>query len=146
MSELETVVRDVIREALDASPNLLPQDRRYADDAGQRIAKDIVAHEIAHTLMSNGWLPLDLAEVGDVRTLSNHSAVHYTMGQMRTRLLKHIRGGGHDMEAQRQAMTSIALAFFSDLESRGWRLMRTNASSKHFPTSHGAHPREGPKG
>jgi len=105
-----------------------------------------VAHELARELMSNGWLPLDLAMAGDVHTLASHSAVHYTMGQMRRRLLKHIRGGGADMEAEREAMTSIATAFFSDLESRGWRLVRTNAAALHFPTSHGAHPREVSKG
>lgn len=120
--ELEEVVRAVILAALYDCPDLLPQDRRYADHGGQQIARGLVAHRIARDLSANGYLPFDPTYVRF--NLGNFSAVSYTMKQMRTRLLKHIRGGGKDPEAERRAMESAAIAFFSDLESRGWRLVK----------------------
>lgn len=119
---LEEVVRSVILAALHDCPELLPQDRRYADDGGQRIARGLVAHRIARDLSANGYLPFDPTYVRN--NLSNFSAVTYTMKQMRTRLLKHIRGGGSDPEAEREAMEQAAIAFFSHLEERGWRLVK----------------------
>ncbi len=122
---LEEVVRSVILAALHDCPELLPQDRRYADHSGQQIAKSLVAYRIARELTASGFLPFDPGP--STRDMANYHAVSYTMGQMRTRLLAHIRGGGRDPEAERDAMESVATAFFSDLESRGWRLMRTKA-------------------
>ena len=119
---LELVVYAVVMRALEDSPELLPQDRRYADIGAARIAKEQVARQVARELAASGFLPFELSEV---RSLSNFHAVSYTMGQMRTRLFKHSRGGGRDAEAEREAMESIAVAFFSDLEERGWRLVRT---------------------
>lgn len=123
MEELEEVVRAVILAALHDCPELLPQDRRYADYSGQQIARGLVAHRIARDLSASGYLPFDptFARLN----LSNFSAVSYTMHQVRRRLLAHIKGGGRDVEAERQAMESIAIEFFSNLESRGWRLVRT---------------------
>lgn len=120
MSELTGVVRAVIRAALDGSPDLLPRDR-HVGLAALEAAKDRVADELARELVGNGWLPF---EASDLRTKPNYHAVSYTMGQMRRRLLKHIRGSGRDVEAEREAMESIAAAFFSDLEERGWCLVR----------------------
>lgn len=122
-TDYANVVREVIRWALDDYPALLPQDRRYADDAAQRIAKDHVAREIALTLARNGFLP-----PGDALDMSAPvlQAVSFTMGQMRTRLLKHLRGGGRDAQAEREAHLAIARSFFDDLERQGWRLVRTS--------------------
>jgi hypothetical protein len=119
---LELVVRAVVMHALEDCPALLPQDRRYADLGALRVAKEQVVVRVARELAASGFLPIELSEV---RSLSNFHAVSYTIGQMRSRLLKHIRGGGRDAEAEREAMESIAVAFFSDLEDRGWRLVRT---------------------
>lgn len=130
--ELEKVVRSVILAALHDCPELLPQDRRYADDSGQRIARGLVAHRIARDLSANGYLPFDPTYTR--LNLSNFSAVSYTMKQMRTRLLKHIKGGGRDPDAEQEAMESAAIAFFSDLEGRGWRLVRTNMPAEAHST------------
>jgi hypothetical protein len=132
---LEDIVRAAIFRALEDCPAIIPQDRRYADAGGQRAAKDQVAHRIARELSASGLLPFDAS---NVRALSNYQAVSYTMGQMRARLLRHIRGGGGDIEAQRDALASIAIAFFSDLEERGWRLVRTRLPAEHHSTQHGA--------
>ena len=120
--EQEEVVRGVILAALHDCPELLPQDRRYANEGNQQIARSLVAHRIARDLSLNGFLPFDPTYVR--LHLGNFAAVSFTMGQMRRRLLMHIRGGGKDPEAERQAMQSAAISFFSDLEERGWRLVR----------------------
>ena len=129
--QLELVARNVVRKALEECPALIPQDRRYADPGGQRLAKDQVAAQVARELIASGFLPFDPS---DVQSLSNFHAVSYTMGQMRSRLLKHIKGGGRDMEAERAAMEAIAIAFFGDLESRGWRLVRINLPAQAHST------------
>lgn len=78
------------------------------------------------------YLPFDPTYVRN--NLSNFSAVSYTMKQMRTRLLKHIKGGGKDQEAEREALESAAIAFFSHLEERGWRLVRTQMPAASHST------------
>lgn len=131
--ELVEVVRSVILNALHDCPQLLPQDRRYADHGGQQIAKSLVAHRIARELSAYGYLPFDPTYVR--LNLANFSAVSFTMGQMRTRLLKHIKGGGRDPDAERDAMDSAAVAFFTHLEERGWRLVQSRAPltmGEHF--------------
>jgi len=119
---LELVVHAIVLRALEDCPALFPQDRRYADWGALRQARELVAQQVSRELGASGFLPFDASEI---RSLSNFHAVSFTMGQMRSRLLKHIRGGGRDSAAEREAMESIAVAFFSDLEERGWRLMRS---------------------
>lgn len=119
---LELVAHAIVLRALEDCPALFPQDRRYADMAALRQARELVARQVSRELGASGFLPFDTSEI---RSLSNFHAVSYTMSQMRSRLLNHIRGGGRDVEAERDAMERIAIAFFSDLEERGWRLVRT---------------------
>lgn len=125
------VVRSVIRAALDEAHELLPQDRRYANELAQRIAKDGVAITIAHALSAAGHLPFDASRPW---SSANYHAVSYTMQRMRSRLLRHVRGGGRDAEAEREAVGAITLAFFRDLEERGWRLTRVTPAGgyEHF--------------
>lgn len=136
MAELEAVVRSILVQVLDDSPNLRRGDLRYADHIAYMLARDDVADRMITELVSNGWLPFKIADLDQARSLSNFHAVSYTMGQMRKRLVAHIKGGGRDVEAEHDALSSIAIKFFSDLEDRGWRLVRTNASiplGAHYP-------------
>jgi hypothetical protein len=118
---LDDVIRGLIWRTLDDDPALLPQDRRYADPGGQRVAKDQIAARIAQELAANGFLPL---ESNLAPGSQNFQAVSYTIGRMRRRLLKPVAGGGDDPEAERLAHQAIAISFFGDLEEQGWRLVR----------------------
>lgn len=134
MSEFEAVVRARIRACLESSPTLLPRNTGSdADGHGERQAAiDQVARQIAHAMTSSGWLPFDPSQP---LSQSSYYAVSYTMGRMRTRLTKHIRGGGRDPEAERAAMESVAIAFFDDLERQGWRLVQINVPAGAHSTS-----------
>lgn len=123
MRDPETVIRSIIRAALDDAPALLPQERRYASEGNQRSAKDSVAREIARALAANGFLAFDAALAP---AAANFSAVSFTMQRMRNRLLQHMRAGERTVEGERQAMQRIAADFFHDLETRGWRLTRAD--------------------
>jgi hypothetical protein len=116
---LELVLRDVIRTALITRPPFAPEQvSGVADPLGAAV------NHIVAELSANGFLPLNEAYAD--ASLNVH-ALSYTMQRMRTRLLKHIKVGGRDAEAEAAAMRSIALAFFRDLDERGWRLIRTFA-------------------
>jgi hypothetical protein len=119
---LELVLRDVIRTALITRPPFAPEQvSGVADPLGAAV------NHIVAELSANGFLPLNEAYAD--ASLNVH-ALSYTMQRMRTRLLKHIKVGGRDAEAEAAAMRSIALAFFRDLDERGWRLIRTYTSTQ----------------
>lgn len=119
---LELVLRDVIRTALITRPPFAPQQvSGVADPLGAAV------NHIVAELSANGFLPLNEAYAD--ASLNVH-ALSYTMQRMRTRLLKHIKGGGRDAEAEAGAMRSITLDFFRDLDEMGWRLIRTYTSTQ----------------
>lgn len=122
---LEIVLREVILKALIASP---PISAKWP--GGTPNPFDLAAERIVNELSATGFLPLK--ETYADASLNVH-AVSYTMTRLRSRLLKHIKGGGLDMEAEAQAMRDITLAFFRDLDEHGWRLIRTHLGTK----SHG---------
>ena len=123
MRDPETVIRSIIRAALDDAPALLPRERGHASDVNQSSARDSVARAIANSLAANGFLAFDAALAP---AAANFSAVSYTMQRMRNRLLRHMRVGERTVEGERQAMQRIAADFFHDLETRGWRLTRAD--------------------
>jgi len=53
----DTCIRTIIRRALETCPAIIPQDRRWADPEGQRMAKDSAADHIARALLDSGVLP-----------------------------------------------------------------------------------------
>jgi|GEM_PF-4684459 len=118
---LELVLRDVIRTALITRPPFAPEQVNVADPLGAAV------DHIVDELSANGFLPLNEAYAD--ASLNVH-ALSYTMQRMRTRLLKHIKGGGRDAEAEAVAMRSITLDFFRDLDEKGWRLIRTYTSTQ----------------
>jgi hypothetical protein len=123
---LEIVLRDVIKAALIARPPFLPDRFKGVVDP-----LNLTVEHIVNELGATGFLPLKEAYAD--ASLNVH-AVSYTMKNMRTRLVKHIKGGGRDVEAEHAAMQAITLAFFRDLDEQGWRLIRTNKST----VSHGS--------
>jgi|GEM_PF-5844342 len=50
----DTTIRAIIRNALEACPAIIPQDRRWADLEGQRIAKECVTEHVARALAATG--------------------------------------------------------------------------------------------
>lgn len=134
MAEPEEVLRSLVVKVLDDSPGFRTGNLRYADHISYLLARDQVVDRLVRELSGNGFLPFDAGD--DVVGKPNFHAVAYTMKQMRSRLTKHIRGSGQDMEAEREWTDSVATAFFSDLEAKGWRLVRTTT-----PLPLGAHYR-----
>ncbi|MFT3726122.1 MAG: hypothetical protein QM773_21355 [Hyphomonadaceae bacterium] len=135
MAKAEEIVEAAVLKALEQGPGLMPHEIRYADYMKLRLEQVGIAQRISRELVGRGYFPFEVD--ADPRGLANFHAVTYTMGQMRTRLLRHIRGGGRDPEAERLALQSIATAFFGDLESRGWRLVYTRKPAEHHSTSEG---------
>ena len=118
---LEIVLKDVIKAALIARPPFVPDRFKGVVDP-----LDLAVDHIINELAATGFLPLNEAYAD--ASLNVH-AVSYTMKNMRTRLLKHINGGGRDLEAEAAAIQSITLDFFRDLDEQGWRLIRTYRST-----------------
>lgn len=132
--KLEHVVRAVVRSSLDECNALLPEDRRYADFAAQRIAKDSVADHIATTLKANGFLPPD-DSLGSAA--ANFRAVSFALAAMRKRLLDKVEHAGTDWEQRRDIVESLTRHLFTDLERSGWRLVRTHLpAGAHNTTKH----------
>jgi hypothetical protein len=132
--KFECVVRAVVRSSLDDCNTLLPEDRRYADFAAQRMAKDSVADHIAATLRANGFLPAD-DSLGS--TAANFRAVSFALAAMRKRLLDKVEHAGTDWERRRDIVESLTRHLFTDLERSGWRLVRTHLpAAVHNTTKH----------
>jgi hypothetical protein len=129
---LEYVVRHVVRSALEESHTLLPQDRRYADPAAQRAAKDAVAHQIAQSLKANGFLPAD-ESIGSAA--ANYRAVSFSLHQMRRRLLDRIGKAHGSFDDQRDLVEFLTRRLFDDLEQRGWRIVRTHLPAVDHSTT-----------
>ncbi|RYG37380.1 MAG: hypothetical protein EON93_03730 [Burkholderiales bacterium] len=132
MAEPDEVLRSLVVKVLDDSPSFRTGNLRYADHISYLLARDQVVDMLVSELRGNGFLPFDAGDA--VLGKANFHAVAYTMKQMRSRLVKHIRGGGRDTDAEREWTDSVATAFFGDLEAQGWRLVRTTT-----PLPMGAH-------
>lgn len=57
LEQPDTRIRAIIRSALETCPAIIPQDRRWADPEGQRMAKDSAADYIAHAIVASGVIP-----------------------------------------------------------------------------------------
>lgn len=118
---LELVLKDVIKRALIARPPFVPERFKGCVDP-----LDLAVDHIINELGATGFLPLNEAYAD---ASLNFHALSYTIKNLRNRLLKHIKGGGRDLEAEAAAMKVITLDFFRDLDEQGWRLIRTYKST-----------------
>lgn len=126
------VLESIVHKALEESPQLMIKACGYADFITRRMLMDQVTAKIALELSGRGFLPYSFKD--EPRELPNFHAVAFTMKNMRSRLLRYVRTGDREAEAEASAMRSIAVDFFADLESQGWRLVYTRKPTEHHST------------